>query len=165
MNQYTDIAEFPLRGRQKKYCMDICLDSLSGFQCVESADFTDDELRVEYYRQLISEEELREKIGRMGILLVKSDDAVVKKENNPIRRYIARLADRNEKRYGNQRLDCCDLNKKDVKKIIRNCLIIFLSLCLSKRGSFTKYLKSQFVFKIYNHHLTGKHYFIKMEIG
>ncbi|MDA3941234.1 MAG: LDCC motif putative metal-binding protein [Spirochaetia bacterium] len=37
----------------------------------------------------------------------------MKKEKNPFKRYISKLAESNAKNLGNQRLDCCDMNKKN----------------------------------------------------
>jgi len=31
-----------------------------------------------------------------------------------IKKWLERMAERNEKRYGNQKLDCCDMNRESL---------------------------------------------------
>lgn len=114
MSEFTVLTEFQVKGEEVDKIIESSLVFITGFDEVESASYADKRISIEYYQQLISKRKLAEIIENMGIEIVedKAKEPAKTKKKNPVARYIDKLASSNEKRFGNQRLDCCDLNKK-----------------------------------------------------
>jgi len=113
MEDFTVKIEFPINGTNDRTSLDQAIRTLGNNKGITEAFLKENILIVEYYSQIIGEEALRVLIGQSGLRLAEEPDAPEKRERNPVKRYINRLAKSNEKRFGNRRLDCCDLNRKE----------------------------------------------------
>lgn len=80
---------------------------------IEYVRFGKGKILVEHFSQVLDEHRLIQELKGIGIQVIESpQETMIKRGNNPLKRYIQKLAAANEKKYGSRRLDCCDLNKK-----------------------------------------------------
>lgn len=115
MEEYTAISHYLYEGRPEKEAIDHLIEKLLINNNIIDVNTNEDSISIEYYQQLTSSESLLLLIEDSGIKL--SHREVEKEqvyEKNPIKRFLNRMAESNEKNFGNKRLDCCDLhNSKD----------------------------------------------------
>jgi hypothetical protein len=68
-------------------------------------------LRIEYLPEAISASIIRQQVERLGLSLAKEP-----KSRNPLKRFIGRMIEANEKTFGTDALDCCKLNSRTAKR-------------------------------------------------
>jgi hypothetical protein len=82
-------------------------DALSDINGVEHVDITGQKIYFEFYPNIVSKTQITEKISSLGCL--------IKTENQKrgfFSRYLGKMAENNKQQFGNERLDCCKLNKR-----------------------------------------------------
>ncbi len=75
---------------------------------IERADVTLGRVVLTYYPEALSLDAVRAKIEALGYSL-----AVPAISRNPLRRFLDRMAEVNEKTFGHERLDCCTMRMKE----------------------------------------------------
>ncbi|MDA3809379.1 MAG: LDCC motif putative metal-binding protein [Spirochaetaceae bacterium] len=115
MEEYTGIAHYDFRTKPDRGSVDRLIEKLLNDNNIVDVNTGENSISIEYYQQLTSREKLQTLIENAGIeLKIQESDSEIIYEKNPFKRFINRMAASNEKRFGNKRLDCCDLhNEKD----------------------------------------------------
>jgi len=112
MEEYTTISHYLYEGRPEKEAIDHLIEKLLTDNNIIDVNTDDGSISIEYYQQLTSSENLQLLIENSGIKLNhKQEEKERVYEKNPIKRFLNRMAESNEKNFGNKKLDCCDLHK------------------------------------------------------
>ncbi len=82
-------------------------DALSDINGVKHVDITEQKIHFEFYPNIVSKNQVTRKISNLGCL-IKTE----KQKKGVFSRYIERMAETNKRQFGNERLDCCKLNKR-----------------------------------------------------
>lgn len=102
-----ETATYPLAGRISSERTESISSAISAMDGVESATIHAGSVSIEYYPVILSRKSMRKELIRLGVELEKNG-----KTNNPLKRFINRLAESNKKIYGSETLDCCKLNRE-----------------------------------------------------
>ena len=82
-------------------------NALLGVSGVEKVYITGQKIHCEFYPNVVSKNQITGKISSLGCLL-----KTEKKEKGFFSSYLGRMAESNKRQFGNERLDCCKLNKR-----------------------------------------------------
>jgi hypothetical protein len=82
-------------------------DALLDINGVEHVDITGKKIHFEFYPNVVSKNQITGKISSLGCL-IKTE----KQKKGFFSRYVERMAETNRRQFGNERLDCCKLNKR-----------------------------------------------------
>ena len=86
-------------------------ESLLEVEAIRSVTQEKGVLRIEYLPEAISASIIRQEIERLGLALAQEP-----KSRNPLKRFISRMIEANEKTFGTEALDCCKLNSPAAKR-------------------------------------------------
>ena len=82
-------------------------DALSDINGVKHVDITEQKIHFEFYPNIVSKNHITGKISNL-CCLIKTE----KKKKGVFSRYLESMAKTNIQQFGNERLDCCKLNKR-----------------------------------------------------
>lgn len=106
MDEVFRDVEMPVLGMSCAGCVVRIREALSQMKGVEGFDGEIGKVRFRYNPYQVSIERIRSAITALGYRL--SPEWI----RNPFKRFLARMAENNEKQFGNERLDCCTMKKK-----------------------------------------------------
>lgn len=81
------------------------MEGIVGVQVIENA------VQIEYYPQLLGPLDFHEKLLSAGL----HEEENQQTEKSPLNRWLKKMADSNQKIFGDTPLDCCTLNSKKKK--------------------------------------------------
>lgn len=93
----------PIDGMRCRRCVDTVRSTLAAIPGIVSTDVIIGEARVSHVPQLVSIEHIEKLIEDAGYAVRRQE------RKGPVRRFIDRMIKSNQKAFGNERLDCCNL--------------------------------------------------------
>jgi copper chaperone CopZ len=102
------LTELAVAGMHCDSCVQRVRAALLEEPGIEHVDVTLGKVILEYYPEAVSIDAVRAKIEALGYAIPVSAPS-----RNPLRRFLDRLAEANEKAFGHERLDCCTMRMKE----------------------------------------------------
>jgi hypothetical protein len=100
---FTKVSIIETSEEMAPFQQDLIKDKIGSMSGIEILQLTPQFLKVKYYPYLHDETELITALKQIGLKR--------KQKPNFFRRLINKIIKENKKSFGNQKLDCCDLNK------------------------------------------------------
>lgn len=106
MEPYLEYVDFQKTFENSEIAEDYLVKTLREIEGVEEIKITQKGIGIKFNRYLISRSGIIKVMKELGFSIV-SDN----KKTGRFGSFINKLAKSNKKSFGNQKLDCCDLNK------------------------------------------------------
>lgn len=106
MNEGLLSLDLPIAGMSCASCVQRLREALEALPGVEGAEVAVGSVRLRYYPEALSRDTIRARIETAGYRVAAPAPA----SRNPIRRFLDRMGDANEKALAGKRLDCCKIS-------------------------------------------------------
>jgi copper chaperone CopZ len=106
MDEGLQTLELPVAGMSCSACLQKLREALEALPGAEGVDIAMGWVRLRFYPGAVSEDAVRARVEAAGYWVA----APAPRSRNPLRRFLERMADANDRALAGKRLDCCKLS-------------------------------------------------------
>jgi len=106
----AQIIEIPVSGMSCASCVQRVRQALASLPGVEGLEVEIGRVRLGYYPQALGVGAIRARIEELGYRIASPSAAA--RSRNPVRRFLERMGEANDKALAGKRLDCCKITEK-----------------------------------------------------
>jgi copper chaperone CopZ len=106
MSEGLQSLDLPVAGMSCATCVQRVRQALEGLPGVEGLEVAIGRVRLQYYPEALSRDAIRARIEAVGYKVA----APAPRSRNPIRRFLERMGEANDRALAGKRLDCCKIS-------------------------------------------------------
>lgn len=106
MGEGLQSLDLPVAGMSCATCVQRIRQALGGLPGVEGLEVAIGRVRLQHYPEALSRDAIRARIEAVGYRVA----ALAPRSRNPIRRFLERMGEANDRALAGKRLDCCKIN-------------------------------------------------------
>ena len=106
MGEELQFLDLPVAGMSCATCVQRVRQALEGLPGVEGLEVTIGRVHLQYYPEALSRDAIRARLEAVGYRVA----APAPRSRNPIRRFLQRMGEANDRALAGKHLDCCKIS-------------------------------------------------------